>query len=209
MRQALECCHRGWGVSVIIGVAGAGQEIRTRPFQLVTGRVWKGTAFGGARAAATFRRSSTGTCAARSRSTHSSRTRCARAHQRGVRPDARRRVDPHGGDVLMQMRPMLSLLAAAATTLLPGAGPVHAASRPMARHRSNRTRRPPSSACATPACATCAAPSALPSAPTASRRTAVRGSAAQAGGRTARGGAGSGRRPRQPLPDRLHTRPVQ
>ena len=48
MRQALECCHRGWGVSVIIGVAGAGQEIRTRPFQLVTGRVWKGTAFGGA-----------------------------------------------------------------------------------------------------------------------------------------------------------------
>ena len=49
MRQALECCHRGWGVSVIIGVAGAGQEIATRPFQLVTGRVWKGTAFGGAR----------------------------------------------------------------------------------------------------------------------------------------------------------------
>jgi len=49
MRQALECCHRGWGVSVIIGVAGAGQEVATRPFQLVTGRVWKGTAFGGAR----------------------------------------------------------------------------------------------------------------------------------------------------------------
>ena len=49
MRQALECCHRGWGESVIIGVAGAGQEISTRPFQLVTGRVWKGTAFGGAR----------------------------------------------------------------------------------------------------------------------------------------------------------------
>ncbi len=49
MRQALECCHKGWGVSVIIGVAGAGQESATRPFQLVTGRVWKGTAFGGAR----------------------------------------------------------------------------------------------------------------------------------------------------------------
>ena len=49
MRQALECCHRGWGMSVIIGVAGAGQEISTRPFQLVTGRVWKGTAFGGAK----------------------------------------------------------------------------------------------------------------------------------------------------------------
>jgi S-(hydroxymethyl)glutathione dehydrogenase/alcohol dehydrogenase len=49
MRQALECCHRGWGESVIIGVAGSGQEIATRPFQLVTGRVWRGTAFGGAR----------------------------------------------------------------------------------------------------------------------------------------------------------------
>ena len=49
MRQALECCHRGWGVSTIIGVAAAGQEISTRPFQLVTGRVWKGTAFGGAK----------------------------------------------------------------------------------------------------------------------------------------------------------------
>jgi len=49
MRTALECCHRGWGESIIIGVAGAGQEIRTRPFQLVTGRVWRGTAFGGAR----------------------------------------------------------------------------------------------------------------------------------------------------------------
>lgn len=49
MRQALECCHKGWGISVIIGVAAAGEEIRTRPFQLVTGRVWKGSAFGGAR----------------------------------------------------------------------------------------------------------------------------------------------------------------
>jgi len=49
MRQALECAHKGWGQSCIIGVAGAGQEISTRPFQLVTGRTWKGTAFGGAR----------------------------------------------------------------------------------------------------------------------------------------------------------------
>ncbi len=49
MRQALECCHKGWGVSTIVGVAGAGKEISTRPFQLVTGRVWKGSAFGGAR----------------------------------------------------------------------------------------------------------------------------------------------------------------
>ena len=47
MRAALECCHKGWGESVIVGVAGAGQEISTRPFQLVTGRVWRGTAFGG------------------------------------------------------------------------------------------------------------------------------------------------------------------
>jgi S-(hydroxymethyl)glutathione dehydrogenase/alcohol dehydrogenase len=47
MRAALECCHKGWGESVIVGVAGAGQEIATRPFQLVTGRVWRGTAFGG------------------------------------------------------------------------------------------------------------------------------------------------------------------
>src|SRR6202041_1951011 len=49
MRQALECAHRGWGQSIVVGVAAAGQEIATRPFQLVTGRVWKGTAFGGAR----------------------------------------------------------------------------------------------------------------------------------------------------------------
>jgi len=49
MRQALECCHKGWGESYVIGVAGAGQEIATRPFQLVTGRVWRGSAFGGAR----------------------------------------------------------------------------------------------------------------------------------------------------------------
>jgi S-(hydroxymethyl)glutathione dehydrogenase/alcohol dehydrogenase len=49
MRQALECAHKGWGESIIIGVAGAGKEISTRPFQLVTGRVWRGTAFGGAK----------------------------------------------------------------------------------------------------------------------------------------------------------------
>jgi S-(hydroxymethyl)glutathione dehydrogenase/alcohol dehydrogenase len=49
MRQALECCHKGWGECIIIGVAGAGQEIATRPFQLVTGRTWRGSAFGGAR----------------------------------------------------------------------------------------------------------------------------------------------------------------
>ena len=56
MRQALECCHKGWGQSMIIGVAGAGQEISTRPFQLVTGRVWRGTAFGGARGRQTYQK---------------------------------------------------------------------------------------------------------------------------------------------------------
>ena len=49
MRQALDCCHKGWGESIIIGVAAAGREIATRPFQLVTGRVWRDTAFGGAK----------------------------------------------------------------------------------------------------------------------------------------------------------------
>jgi S-(hydroxymethyl)glutathione dehydrogenase/alcohol dehydrogenase len=49
MRQALECCHKGWGESIIVGVAASGKEISTRPFQLVTGRVWRGTAFGGAK----------------------------------------------------------------------------------------------------------------------------------------------------------------
>jgi len=61
MRKALEACHRGWGVRWCIGVAEAGKEISTRPFQLVTGRVWRATAFGGARAAPTCRKSSTGT----------------------------------------------------------------------------------------------------------------------------------------------------
>ena len=69
MRAALECCHKGWGESIIIGVAGAGEEIATRPFQLVTGRVWRGTAFGEQRGAATFRRSSTGTWTGKSTST--------------------------------------------------------------------------------------------------------------------------------------------
>ncbi|MGT0150122.1 zinc-binding dehydrogenase [Vibrio metschnikovii] len=61
MRQALECCHKGWGESVIIGVAGAGQEIATRPFQLVTGRVWRGGAFGGVKDAHNYRLSSNNT----------------------------------------------------------------------------------------------------------------------------------------------------
>jgi S-(hydroxymethyl)glutathione dehydrogenase/alcohol dehydrogenase len=78
MRQALECAHKGWGESVIIGVAGAGQEISTRPFQLVTGRVWRGTAFGGARGRP-----------------------AARRDQRRLRPHARGQVDPQRGDILV------------------------------------------------------------------------------------------------------------
>ena len=68
MRQALECAHKGWGESIIIGVAGAGKEIVTRPFQLVTGRVWKGTAFGGAKGRTTCQKSLIGTWTARSTS---------------------------------------------------------------------------------------------------------------------------------------------
>jgi S-(hydroxymethyl)glutathione dehydrogenase/alcohol dehydrogenase len=70
MRTALEACHRGWGTSIIIGVAEAGKTIETRPFQLVTGRNWRGTAFAAVpRAAPMCPRSSTCTCRARSRST--------------------------------------------------------------------------------------------------------------------------------------------
>ena len=75
MRQALECCHRGWGESVIIGVAASGQEIATRPFQLVTGRVWRALPSAAHAAARTCRRSSTGTWTRRSTSTTSSPTR--------------------------------------------------------------------------------------------------------------------------------------
>jgi NADPH:quinone reductase-like Zn-dependent oxidoreductase len=105
MRQALECCHRGWGESVIIGVAGAGQEISTRPFQLVTGRVWKGTAFGGARGRTDVPKivdwymdgkididASSRTSSRSSASTRPS-TSCTRA------------VDPHGRGVLSVRRP--------------------------------------------------------------------------------------------------------
>jgi S-(hydroxymethyl)glutathione dehydrogenase / alcohol dehydrogenase len=62
MRAALECCHKGWGESTIIGVAGAGQEISTRPFQLVTGRVWRGSAFGGVKGRSQLPGTWTATC---------------------------------------------------------------------------------------------------------------------------------------------------
>jgi S-(hydroxymethyl)glutathione dehydrogenase/alcohol dehydrogenase len=101
MRQALECCHRGWGVSVIIGVAGAGQEIKTRPFQLVTGRVWKGTAFGGARGRTDVPKIvdwyMDGKINIDDLITH---VLSLRAHQRGLRADACGHVDSGGGHVL-------------------------------------------------------------------------------------------------------------
>ena len=101
MRQALECCHRGWGESIIIGVAASGQEIATRPFQLVTGRVWRGTAFGGARGRhrrAEDRRLVHGGQDQHRRPHHPQAA--LGAHQRGLRPDARGQVDPRRRRVL-------------------------------------------------------------------------------------------------------------
>ena len=104
MRQALECAHRGWGKSVIIGVAGAGQEITTRPFQLVTGRVWMGTAFGGARGPhrrAAHRRLVHGRPHQHRRPDHP--RAAVRADQRRVRPHAPRREHPQRGHVLSRV----------------------------------------------------------------------------------------------------------
>ena len=103
MRQALECCHKGWGVSVIIGVAGAGQEIATRPFQLVTGRVWKGTAFGGARGRTDVPKHRRLVHAREDRHRRPDHPHhAARKNQRRLRSDARRQIDPLGGGVLSQ-----------------------------------------------------------------------------------------------------------
>ena len=111
MRQALECCHRGWGESIIIGVAASGQEISTRPFQLVTGRVWKGTAFGGARGPhgrAEDRRLVHGGQDQHRRPDHPHHA--ARRDQHGVRPHARRQVDPLGHHLLTTSGGTTSLL---------------------------------------------------------------------------------------------------
>ena len=101
MRQALECCHKGWGESIIIGVAGAGQEIATRPFQLVTGRVWRGTAFGGAKGRTDVPRIvdwyMDGKINIDDLITH---TMPLGRHQQRVRSHARGRVDSLGGGVL-------------------------------------------------------------------------------------------------------------
>ena len=109
MRQALECCHRGWGVSVIIGVAGAGKEISTRPFQLVTGRVWKGTAFGGARGRTDVPKIvdwyMDGKINIDDLITHKMPLD---RHQQGFRSDAFRRIDPQRGGVPMSALTLIS-----------------------------------------------------------------------------------------------------
>ncbi len=102
MRQALECTHKGWGRSIIIGVAEAGAEISTRPFQLVTGRKWEGSAFGGARGRTDVPKIvdwyMDGKINIDDLITHKLQ---ARRHQQGFRADEERRIDPLGGDVLM------------------------------------------------------------------------------------------------------------
>ena len=101
MRQALECCHKGWGTSIIIGVAEAGKEIATRPFQLVTGRNWRGTAFGGAKGRTDVPKIvdwyMNGKIAIDPMITH---TLSARRDQQGLRPDALGRKHPLGGGLL-------------------------------------------------------------------------------------------------------------
>jgi S-(hydroxymethyl)glutathione dehydrogenase/alcohol dehydrogenase len=106
MRAALECCHKGWGESTIIGVAGAGQEISTRPFQLVTGRVWRGSAFGGVKGRTELpsyvQKAQKGRDPAR-RLHHPQHA--ARGHQPGLRPDARGQEHPHGDSLLIRLMP--------------------------------------------------------------------------------------------------------
>ena len=105
MRQALECCHRGWGKSVIIGVAGAGQEIATRPFQLVTGRSWMGTAFGGAKGRRDVPKIVDWYMDRQDRHRFADHPRDAgREDQRRVPPDARGQVDPQRRHVLGRKR---------------------------------------------------------------------------------------------------------
>jgi S-(hydroxymethyl)glutathione dehydrogenase/alcohol dehydrogenase len=99
MRQALECTHKGWGRSIIIGVAEAGAEISTRPFQLVTGRKWEGSAFGGARGRTDVPKIVDWYMDGKLNIDEPDHAQAAAgAHQRGLRPDEARRVDPLGGE---------------------------------------------------------------------------------------------------------------
>ena len=146
MRQALECCHRGWGESVIIGVAGSGQEIRTRPFQLVTGRTWKGTAFGGARGRTDVPKIvdwyMDGKIEIDPMITHSA----ARADQPRLRPDALRRVDPLASSGLLMDIDLVRRLTVRARLLrrhpaLPRHDSTECARRRCASRCTNRRRR--------------------------------------------------------------------
>jgi Zn-dependent alcohol dehydrogenase len=101
MRQALESCHRGWGQSIVIGVAPSGAEIATRPFQLGTGRAWKGTAFGGARGRTDVPRIVDWYMQGKIQIDPIDHAcDAARRDQRGIRPDASRRIHPQRRDVL-------------------------------------------------------------------------------------------------------------
>ena len=103
MGQALACTQRGWGQSIVIGVAGAGQEIHARPFLLVTGRSWRGTAFGGTKGRTQLPRFVDRYMSGRIKLDEMVTARAAaRAHQRGLRPHARGRRDPHGHQVPMK-----------------------------------------------------------------------------------------------------------
>ena len=104
MRQALEASHRGWGKSVVVGVASAGQEIATRPFQLVTGRTWMGTAFGGARGRTDVPKIVDWYIGRQDRDRPDDHPHpAARRHQPRLRPDARRREHPLGGGLLSRV----------------------------------------------------------------------------------------------------------
>ena len=123
MRQALEACHRGWGQSIVIGVAPAGAEIATRPFQLVTGRVWKGTAFGGARGRTDVPKNRRLVHGRKDRDRpddHAQAEACR--HQQGLRPDARRRVDQECGGLLRLKSPS-STADVPSTVVMPGLDP--------------------------------------------------------------------------------------
>jgi S-(hydroxymethyl)glutathione dehydrogenase/alcohol dehydrogenase len=135
MRQALEACHRGWGQSIIIGVAPAGAEISTRPFQLVTGRVWKGTAFGGARGRTDVPKIVDWYMQGkdRDRSDDHPRDAACRDQQR-VRADEARRIHSRRGDVLGKFGMSCPGCSAARRTRHPTAV--------IARQRIGATRRP-------------------------------------------------------------------
>ncbi len=133
MRTALECCHRGWGTSIIIGVAEAGKEIATRPFQLVTGRNWRGTAFGGAKGRTDVPKIVDWYMDGKIADRPDDHPRPdARRDQQGLRPDARRRKHPERGRLLMSDKVNLAEKLASFSD--------HWAPRIVARYNDNEIR---------------------------------------------------------------------